>query len=55
MAMQTLASMYLADLLVSESPKNAALTLLEQCSKVSPEICAENFQILKTYMKSSRE
>jgi len=53
MAMQTLASMHLANLMDSESPKNEALTLLEQCSKVRPEICSENFQILKTFMNSA--
>lgn len=55
MAMQTLASMRLANLTDSESPKNEALTLLDQCSQVSPEICAENFETLKSFMKSARE
>ena len=55
MAMQTLASMHLANLTDSESPRNAALTLLEQCSKVSPEICSENFQALETFVIQARE
>lgn len=55
MAMQTLASMHLANLVDSESPKNVALNLLEQCSKVNPEICSENFQTLKAFMKRASE
>lgn len=55
MAMQTLASMYLANLIASESPKNEALTVLEQCSKISPEICSENFQTLEAFVKLTRK
>lgn len=55
MAMRSLASMYLANLIASESPKTVALTLLEQCTKVSPEICSEDFQALNAFIKPAAE
>ena len=50
MAMQTLASMHLANLIESESSKSSALTLLEECSKINPEVCEENLATLNLFL-----
>ena len=55
MAKQTLAHLHLANLMGVENPKNEALKLLDQCSKANPEVCAEDFETLKAFMKPAEE
>lgn len=44
------ASMHLANLIESESSKSSALTLLEECSKINPEVCEENLATLNLFL-----
>ena len=50
MAMRTIASLHLANSIGLESSKYEALNLLEQCSKISPEDCLEEYQTLKAFI-----